>query len=57
MIYSIQLSPEAAKDLAKLRKDEPKAFEKALGLLDELRDHPRTGTGTPEPLSGDRSGQ
>lgn len=57
MSYSVQLSPDAANDLARLRKSEPKAFEKAVGLLDELREHPRTGAGKPEPLSGDRSGQ
>ena len=57
MSYTIQLSPDAIKDLAKLRKSEPKAFGKALDLIDELREHPRTGTGKPEPLSGDRAGQ
>jgi len=57
MSYSVILSPEAAKDLAKLRKNEPKAFDKAFRLLDELREHPRTGSGKPEPLSGDRAGQ
>ena len=45
MSYSVELSPDAAKDLAKLRKNEPKAYEKALNLLDELAEHPRTGTG------------
>ena len=57
MSYSVILSPEAAKDLAKLRKNEPKAFDKAFRLLDELSAHPRTGSGKPEPLSGDRAGQ
>ena len=57
MIYDVILSPDAVKDLAKLRKNEPNAFATAYRLLDELREHPRTGTGKPEPLSGDRSGQ
>ncbi len=57
MSYSVILSPDAARDLAKLRKNEPKAFEKAFRLLDELSEHPRTGSGKPEPLSGDRAGQ
>lgn len=57
MSYSVELSPDAAKDLAKLRKSEPKVYEKALSLLDELAAHPRTGTGKPEPLSADRAGQ
>lgn len=60
MSYDVILSPDAAKDLAKLRKNEPGAFDKAYRLLDELREHPRigtVGTGKPKPLSGDRSGQ
>lgn len=57
MMYEVILSPDAAKDLAKLRKNEPNAFEKAYRLLGELKEHPRTGSGRPEPLSGDRSGQ
>ena len=57
MSYSVILSPEAASDLARLRKNEPKAFDKAYRLLNELLEHPRTGTGKPEPLSGDRAGQ
>ena len=40
-----------------LAKNEPKAFAKAQALIDELRAHPRTGTGHPEQLSGDRAGQ
>lgn len=57
MNYSVLLSPDALRDLAKLKKNEPKAYTKALDLLDELREHPKTGTGKPEPLSGDRAGQ
>lgn len=57
MSYSVILSPDAARDIAKLRKNEPKAFEKAFRLLDELSEHPRTGSGKPEPLSGDKAGQ
>ena len=57
MIYEVIISPDAALDLAKLRKNEPKAFAKAFRLIDELKEHPRTGTGKPEHLSGDRSGQ
>ena len=29
----------------------------AVKLIDELTEHPTTGTGKPEPLSGDRAGQ
>ena len=41
----------------KLDKSEPKAYQKAIRLIDELREHPTTGTGHPEPLRGDRAGQ
>ena len=57
MTYEVIISPDAAIDLASLRKNEPNAFAKACRLLDELKKHPRTGTGKPEPLSGDRKGQ
>ena len=33
------------------------AYKKALKLIAALYEHPRTGTGKPELLSGDRSGQ
>lgn len=43
--------------MAKLKRQEPAAFNKAVKLIDELYEHPRTGTGKPEPLSGDKAGQ
>ena len=57
MIYDIHFKEEATRDLVVLAKSEPKAFAKAQSLISELRDHPRTGTGHPEQLSGDRAGQ
>lgn len=56
MSYSVHLSPEAREDLAKLRRSEHKAFEKARVLLHELIEHPRSGTGKPKPLIGDKNG-
>jgi len=56
-MYRVRLLPSAEEDMIRLRRSEPKAFNKALDLLDELMEHPRTGTGHPEPLSGDRAGQ
>lgn len=44
--------PEAARDLQRLAKYEPKAFAKANRFIRELEDHPKTGTGHPEPLEG-----
>lgn len=55
--YQVNLKAQAQSDLHRLLKSEPKAYQKALELIAELYDHPRTGTGKPEPLSGDRSGQ
>lgn len=57
MIYSIVFKEQANKDLATLAKSEPKAFLKAKALIEELKVHPRTGTGKPEPLSGNREGE
>ncbi len=35
-----------------LEKSEPKAFQKALRFVEELKEHPKTSTGHPEPLKG-----
>ena len=56
-MYDIVFSPRDKADIAKLRRDEPSAHKKVVKLVNELMDHPRTGTGKPEPLTGDRSGQ
>ncbi len=50
MIYTLHFTDEAKKDLAGLKKNEPAAFKKAKELLAELQQHPKTGTGKPEPL-------
>lgn len=57
MRYDVRYTREANIDLAKLEKSEPKAFKKATCLIEELRTHPKTGLGHPEPLRGGRSGQ
>ncbi len=57
MAYTIRYKKQAIEDAKKLRDEEPKAFQKLLKLETELKEHPRTGTGKPEPLSGDRGGQ
>ena len=56
-MYTLSFAPQALEYLAKLKKSEPAAFKKAGKLLGELQVHPKTGTGKPEALSGDRSGQ
>lgn len=55
--YNVIVKEKAQLDLKKLFRSEPNAYRKALRLISELYDHPRTGTGKPEPLSGDRAGQ
>lgn len=56
-MYKIVFTPQAKDDLLRLQKSEPKAFKKAERFIEELRVHPTTGTGHPEPLRGNRSGQ
>ena len=51
-MYKITYAPEAQEGLAKLKRSEPAAFKKAVRLLNELVEHPKTGTGHPEPLKG-----
>ena len=50
--YRVEIKEQAQKDLKALSKSEPKAYKKALALISELYDHPKTGTGKPEPLKG-----
>ena len=57
MTYNVVNTPMADGHLVQLAKNEPKAFRKAQALIAELREHPRTGTGHPHQLSGDRAGQ
>ena len=56
-MYKIVFTPQAKDDLLRLQKSEPKAFKKAERFIEELRVHPTTDTGHPEPLRGNRSGQ
>jgi toxin YoeB len=50
MIYEIQYSDEAKKIIAKYKKSNPIAYKKVSRLIIEIAEHPRTGTGHPEPL-------
>ncbi len=52
MTYTIDLTNEAKISLAKYKKSNPQLFKKIAQLLHELVEHPRTGTGHPEPLVG-----
>ena len=56
-MYEIVYSVKAQEGLAMLKANEPKYFQKAVKLLNELAMHPRTGTGKPKQLTGDHAGQ
>ncbi len=56
MIYEVIITATAQADLRKLKKSEPNAYKKAYSLIEELHNHPTTGTGKPEQLKGDFSG-
>lgn len=52
MSYQVDFTIDAQKVLAKYKKSDPIAFKKLTKLLLEISEHPRTGTGHPEPLKG-----
>lgn len=52
MIYAITFTKKAEKVLKKWKKSNPQLFNKAKDVINELKEHPRTGTGHPEPLKG-----
>ncbi len=57
MSYTLQLTADAIQDIEKLKKAGDKATLKKLSvLLEELTEHPRTGTGQPEELKHNFSG-
>ena len=49
-MYSIEFSKVAKKELSDYKKSNPAAFKKIAKMLEEMRLHPREGTGHPEPL-------
>lgn len=44
-MYSITYAPTALQGIAKLKKSEPHSFKKLSTLIEELKAHPKTGTG------------
>ena len=48
MKYYLDISILAQEGLSKLKQTSPSVYAKAIDLLNELRIHPRTGTGKPE---------
>lgn len=56
--YEVSYTDQFLKDVQAHKKAGQKAIlTKINTLVDELREHPYTGTGNPEPLKGDRRGQ
>lgn len=52
MAYRIVFSSDAQNDLKMLSKHSPEAIPKLSKLLEEISEHPRTGTGKVEQLKG-----
>ena len=49
-MYVIEFTEDARRDILALQKHAPQAISKLYRLIDELREHPRTGTGQVEQL-------
>ena len=56
-MYNIDYKDQALLDIAKLKKSEPKAYQKVVSFIEELKEHAKTGTGHPEPLKGKPEGR
>ena len=49
-MYVVEFTEDARKDIVLLQKKQSKAVKKLFNLIDELKEHPRTGTGQAERL-------
>ena len=56
-MYHVIYQRQAIEDSKLLKANEPKAFKKLEKLVEELREHPKTGTGHPEQLKGEPHGR
>ena len=57
MSYSLRLTPDAINDIQRHKKSGDKKLLHKIGvLLEELKEHPRTGTGKPQKLKHDLEG-
>lgn len=56
MSYTVDIVKDADKIVKNWKKSNPQLFKKYQKLYHELIDHPRTGTGHPEPLIGEQDG-
>lgn len=51
-MYKLEISDIAKKHIAEFKKSDIQSFNKIIKLLNELVEHPKTGTGKPELLTG-----
>ncbi len=56
-MYHVIYQRQAIEDSKLLKANEPKAFKKLEKLVEELREHPKTGTGHPEQFKGEPHGR
>lgn len=56
-MYKLDFTDEAKEHMRQLKQNEPKTFQKIEGMFLELMEHPKTGTGHPEPLKGQPEGR
>ena len=56
-MYALEFTSTAEETIKKLKRNEPQAFAKLKKLLIELMNHPTVGTGHPEQLKGEQTGQ
>ena len=49
-MYQLEFSSSALKSISDIKRNEPIVFRKLTKLLEELQEHPRTGTGQVEHL-------
>lgn len=54
--YTLVFEEQAKKEIKALKKSETASYNKLKKLLEELQEHPRTGTGQVEALKYDFSG-
>ena len=52
MIYELKIKHSVEKAISKWKKSNPRQHKKFIQIIDELINHPKTGTGHPEPLVG-----
>lgn len=55
-MYSLEFTDSSKTDICKLKRSEIQSYKKLVKLLEELQEHPYTGTGQPEAMRYGYSG-